>query len=224
VGGRGRRAALPNVGYQPPARLLLDDGRCLARFTTEDGRASKEFDFTRLPVSRELQVAFAWAFDRRTGPSGTRKAVTTADGTYYLLRRFSTYLAGLARPPAGPAELVSAHLDGYLLTRRKLRTLDRETNLLTHTLRAVEGLSGQFTAKLLTDADPARRTATLHSYSQAEFSPILAAARHDARAAAQRIRMHRELLARWRAGQVGPPRRPGRLGTWVAAGPCRAVR
>jgi len=80
--------------------------------------------------------------------------------------------------------------------------LDRETNLLTHTLRAVEGLSGQFTAKLLTDADPDRQTATLHSYSQAEFSRILAAARHDARAAAQRIRLHRELLARWRAGQV----------------------
>jgi len=67
----GRRAALPAAGYQPPARLLLDGGRCVARFTTEDGRRSKDYDFGRLPVPRPLQIAFAEAFCQRTGTAGT---------------------------------------------------------------------------------------------------------------------------------------------------------
>ncbi len=175
----------------------------LVRFTSEDGRTSKDFDFARLVVGRELQVAFAVAFDRRTGPSGSRKAMSSVRATYDVLRRFSTYLAGLVTPPSRAAELTAAQLDGYLLGRRHLRTLDREANLLSHTLRAVEGLSERFAAKLLTDPDPTRsRAGTLHSYSQAEFTRILAAARRDARAAAQRIRAHRALLERWRAGQV----------------------
>ncbi|MFJ6438805.1 hypothetical protein [Streptomyces sp. NPDC091416] len=68
---RGRLAALPTAGYQAPARVLLDDGRCTVRVTSEDGRVSKDFDFTVMPVGRPLQVALAEAFDRRTGPSGT---------------------------------------------------------------------------------------------------------------------------------------------------------
>ncbi len=59
--------------------------------------------------------------------------------TYEVLRRFSTYLAGLVTPPRRAAELTGAQLDGYLLGRRHLRTLDREANLLSHTLRAVGG-------------------------------------------------------------------------------------
>jgi hypothetical protein len=70
----GRAAALPAPGYQVPDRLVLDDGRCVVRFTTEDGRRGRDYDFARLPLARPLQVTFARAFDRRTGPAGTRKS------------------------------------------------------------------------------------------------------------------------------------------------------
>jgi hypothetical protein len=69
---------LPDDGYQPPPRLLVDAERRLVRFTTEDGRTTKDFDFARLRVDPDLQAAFARAFDHLTGPSGTRKRLWTA--------------------------------------------------------------------------------------------------------------------------------------------------
>jgi hypothetical protein len=47
---------------------------------TEDGRRGKDYYFGRLPLARLLQVAFARAFDRRTGPAGTKSAGASPDG------------------------------------------------------------------------------------------------------------------------------------------------
>jgi hypothetical protein len=202
VAGRGRPAALPDAGYQPPARLLLDGGRCVVRVTREDGRASKEFDFARLPVGRGLQVAFARAFDRRAGPSGTRKSMHTAIGAYESLGRFARHLAAMPAPPTHPEELAPGHLASYVLQRKHLRTFDREFGALKRTLQAVEGLSAPFTAKLAELTLPRPAAETLASYSPAEFARILTTARREARAAVERIRTHRALLVRWRAGRV----------------------
>jgi hypothetical protein len=203
VGGGGRRAALPDDGWQPPARLLVDEQRVVVRFTSEDGRAWREFDFARLPVGRELQVAFARGFERWTGPGGTRKTVESARCAFGYLRPFATYLAGLPTPPRRPGELAASHLDGYLLQRRHLRGFMFEFLAVKATLAGVEGLSDRFAAKLAeTQVTRPGPPVALASYSQAEFRRILTAARQDVRAVATRIRAHRELLERWRGGEI----------------------
>jgi len=199
---RRPRAALPDGGYQPPARLLVDGERCVVRFATEDGRASREFDFARLPVDRALQVAFARAFDQATGPSGTRKAMASADKTYQALRAFGHLLARLPAPPRRPEELRASHLDQYALQRRHHQSFNREFSALKGVLRAVDGLGERFVAKLVQPNPHRHRPRPLRSYSQTEFRRILAGARHDAHAAAVRIRANRQLLADWRAGRV----------------------
>ncbi len=199
---RGRRAALPAGGWEPPPRLLVDGERCVVRFATEDGRASREFDFARLPVERALQVAFARAFDRVTGPSGTRKAMASADKTYQALRVFGQSLARLPVPPRRPEELRASHLDQYALQRRHHQSFNREFSALKGVLRAVDGLGERFVAKLVQPNPHRHRPRPLRSYSQAEFRRILAAARHDAHAAAVRIRANRRILADWRGGRV----------------------
>jgi hypothetical protein len=199
---------LPDDGYQPPPRLLVDAERRLVRFTTEDGRTTKDFDFARLPVDPDLQAAFARAFDHLTGPSGTRKRLWTAAKSFEVLRRFAEHLAGLRRPPQAPAQLAPAHLDSYALTRRRLVGFAREFGLLVTTLRAVDGLNDQFAAKLAMPLPGRPLPVALHSYSLTEFRRILAAARQDVRAAATRIRAHRTLLDRWCAGEVDQDRDP----------------
>jgi hypothetical protein len=202
VAGRGRRAALPDDGYEPPARLLVDHGRCVVRFITEDGRTTKDFDFTIFLVSRALQVAFARAFDRATGPSGTHKTMNTANEYFRMLRLFSGHLATLPRPPQRPEQLAPSHLVGHTLRRKHLRRFRREVGTLRTCLLAVDGLSGPFVAKLVELSATRDPPTMLSSYSRAEFNRILAAARKDARAAATRIRAHRELLERWRGGGI----------------------
>jgi hypothetical protein len=206
--GRGRHAMLPDDGYEPPPRLLVDAERRVVRFTTEDGRTAKDFDFARLPVDPDLQLAFARAFDQLTGPSGTRKRLWTAVKSFEVLRRFAEHLAGLPRPPRSPAQLTPAHLDGYALTRRRLVVFAREFGLLVATLKAVDGLSDRFAARLAMPLPGRPLPAALQSYSPTEFRWILQAARQDVRAAATRIRAHRKLLDRWRAGGVGQDRDP----------------
>jgi hypothetical protein len=183
---------------------VVDERRCLVHFSTEDGRASRDFDFARLPVSRALQVAFAKAFDRLTGPSGTRKAKASALDSYQLLGSFARFLATVGAPPQAPGGLLPSHLAAYTLQGGHRRCFPQQLGMLKRTLRAVEGLSGAFAAKLSEPGPPRDRTATQHSYTQDEFKRILAVARRDARASAARIRAHRELLQRWRAGGIDP--------------------
>jgi hypothetical protein len=199
---KGRPAVLPAAGYQTPARLLLGQGRCTVRVTTEDGRLSKDFDFTQMPISRDLQIAFAAAFDRRTGPCGTCKTLSSAAGCYYGLRRFADYLSGLPSPPRSPAQLRPAHLEGYRITYAGQRTLAQRVNGVKRTLRAVEGVDDVFAAALRGGGITRDRAPTVHSYTPGEFRQIMTTARREARVTAARIREHRQFLAQWRSGDI----------------------
>jgi hypothetical protein len=192
----------------------MDDGRCVVLFTSEDGRSGREFDFARLPVSRELQRMFARGFERWTGPSGTRKTTESARVAFGYLRTFAGFLAALPTPPRRPADLAPSHLDSYVLQRRHLRVFMFEFLAVKATLTAAGGLSDRLVAKLVATrvtGDRRDPSEAVDSYSQAEFRQILAAARQDVRAAAGRIRAHRDLLGRWRAGEVAadPVGKPG---------------
>lgn len=159
---RGRPAALPTAGYRAPVRLLLDEGRCTVQVTSEDGRRSKDFDFTVLPVARDIQVAFATAFDRRTGPSGTCKSLGTAAGCYYGLKTFAEYLSTLPVPPSAPGQLLPAHLEGYRDTYAGQRTLAQRVNGVKRALRAMDGVDDAFCAALRSGGINRDRTVNDH--------------------------------------------------------------
>lgn len=199
---KGRPAALPTAGYQAPARLLLEEGRCTVRVTSEDGHRGKDFDFAALPVARDMQVAFATAFDRRTGPSGTCKSLSAAAGCYYGLKTFAEYLSTLPVPPSAPDRLHPAHLEGYRNTYAGQRTLAQRVNGVKRTLRAMDGVGDAFSAALRRGGINRDRTPTVLSYTPEEFRQIMTVARREARATAARIREHRQLLEQWRSGAI----------------------
>lgn len=207
---RGRPAALPTTGYQTAPRLLVDGARCTVRVTTEDGRVSKDFDFAAMPIARDLQVAFAVAFDRRTGPSGTCKHISSAISCFYGLRSFADYLSSLLSPPPRAAQLRPAHLDGYRDKYAGQRTLAQRVNGVKRTLRAMDGVDDVFVAALRGGGINRDRAPTVRSYTPDEFRKIMAAARREARTTATRIREHRELLSHWRSGSLDPDDDPTR--------------
>jgi len=112
VAGRGRQAALPDHDYEPSVGLLLDEPGCLVRFTSEDGRATKDFEFARLPLDRPLQVAVALTFAQLTGPSGTPRSCIPPsgptriwDGSRSIWQTFLAHHADQVSwtPPTSPA-------------------------------------------------------------------------------------------------------------------------
>lgn len=203
TGYGGRRAALPPSGYRPAARMDSGDGGCRVRFVPENPvEQPREFDFTGWPASQELRQAFAAAFAERTRPGGRVRTAESAEKTYRNLRRFVGYLADLLAPPAATGELTKAHLKGWFLPRQQRHGGVIELCELKATLRKVEGLNAEFRAALTERNPPRMRTASGKSYSRSENQRILNAARRDVRHAADRLRGNRELLRRWRAGDL----------------------
>ncbi|WP_157183908.1 hypothetical protein [Nocardia takedensis] len=206
---RGRRAAMPEAGYVAPQRLFDDGHRCVVRFVAERGGRPIDFDFTRLPVSDELRVSFARAFEAHTGPEGRVKAAGSARNTFALLLRFCEVLAGRARPPRSAADLSPSHLDEFLMRRSGLASSGMDVGVLRSLLVEVEGLTPTFTARCAQRVPVRRNSFTAHaSYSKTEEARILRAARDTARGAAVRIRTNLDLLARWRDNDtelVGDP-------------------
>jgi hypothetical protein len=174
----------------------------VVQFTPEDRTAeAAAYDFSTLPVSPELQRAFASAFAQRSRPGSGIRAAGTADSAFRRLTKFAEYLASLLRPPQGPADLAPAHLDGWFLRRSSLKSAGRELGELKVCLRKVPGISPEFAVKL-TEPGQRRASSELTSYTRAEFNRIMSVARTTARRAAIRIRSGHALLARWRAGDI----------------------
>src|SRR5262245_48089779 len=111
AGGRGRRASLPPAGFRPRQRLNVADNMLVVRFVPEDGRGrTKDFDFTTLSVTRDLQEAFARAFAARTKPSAGIRSTESAKHVWQHVATFAGYLAGLQRPPRSPGDLTQAQV------------------------------------------------------------------------------------------------------------------
>ncbi|MQY09940.1 hypothetical protein SRB5_00440 [Streptomyces sp. RB5] len=204
----GRPAALPTPGYQAPQRLFLDDGQCLVRFFPERGGPPVDYDFAAFPITRELVVWLATAFAGATSPAGRRRTTSSALSAYGLLRRFAHHLASLNRPPAHPAQLRAAHLESFQMAGLGTPNLNRELPTLRSVLRfAPEGAGQDFLARLASKGLE-RNSTPAASYTTAEFDRITTTARSQLRRAAERIFAGRELLARWRAGQIDAEAEP----------------
>lgn len=215
AGSGGRVATLPVAGSRRAARLQ-DPGGCRVRFVPESPAGQvHEFDFAAWPGSHALQAAFAAAFAARTRPGGRVRRLGTAMNAWRTLRGFAGYLAEQSSPPRTPDELAPPHLAGWFFPRRQHTGGGLQLGELKRMLRLVEGLSAEFRTALAERNPPAPASVSTASYSRGENQRILNAARQDIRAAATRIRGNRELLRRWRAGELpnGPDhvRRIGEL-------------
>ncbi|MEV8406820.1 hypothetical protein AB0R12_13680 [Streptomyces niveus] len=153
-------------------------------------------------------VWLATAFAGATGPAGRRRTTSSALSAYGLLRRFAHHLASLNRPPAHPAQLRAAHLESFQMAGLGTPNLNRELPTLRSVLRfAPEGAGQDFLARLASKGLE-RNSTPAASYTMAEFDRITTTGRSQLRRAAERIFAGRELLARWRAGQIDAEAEP----------------
>ncbi|WP_404870011.1 hypothetical protein ACI1MP_31040 [Kitasatospora griseola] len=220
--GGGRPGALPPAGYRPRRRVSTETPLQVLFIPEDAEECSRVFDFERLTVSPELQLAFAKGFVQRTKAGGRLRRLGSAEKSYRFFRGFATYLGTLNTPPARPQDLLPVHLDGWRLERLNYTSLWHQVGELISNLRTVPGLGPEFRTAL-NQRQPEhanrRRGRANSSYSRAENQRILNAARHDVRQAAARIRAGQELADRWRAGDLDgePPhqRRRGRLAAFV---------
>lgn len=206
---RGRAARLPQSG-QTTLRGVLADGTTVRCF--EDGNSQpKDFDFSLLTVSPELQRTFAEAFAKRTGPGGGLRSMSSIGDAFRAIRVFTQYLAGLPRPPVRRKDLRPRHIDGFLAARRATGVpskLTEELRGVKMMLRQIDSWEPAMVAKLAEPHPRPLRTGKRHeSYSRAEFQRIASAARADLRRAAQRIRANRALLEQYRSGLLDDPTR-----------------
>lgn len=196
---RGRPAALPGPGYEPPQRVFTVGGECRVRFFPEPAGAHRDFDFAELPVGRGLQEALARAFDARVGPAGTVKATITAAHLFRTLTVFGQVLAQCDPVPQDPEDLRPAMLDRFVLRRKGMTGLPFELGQIKLVLREMDRLDTRFRNALVAPTAITRELGTRdESYTEQEEHRILTAARAVLRSAAQRIRGNRELLERWR--------------------------
>ncbi|MFJ1753313.1 hypothetical protein [Kitasatospora sp. NPDC088134] len=200
---------MPDSGYVPPQRLILDDEKCVVRFVSEQDGGGRDYDFSAFPLPQSMQEVFARAFDAHTGPSGQVKALGAADNCFRTLGYFIDILAVEPEPPAAPADLRPRHLDAFSLRMASLASSGMAVGILRSLLMNIEGLPSQFAAKCA-EYVPLRRDGmkSRGSYSAGEEKAILDAARSAVRSAAKRIRENRELLERWREGKVSQEEDP----------------
>jgi hypothetical protein len=219
-GARGRQASLPSAGYRPAPRRRDAEGLVVRYVPESPAEEPRDFDFTTWTASVEMKLAFASAFAARTRPGGRVRTLSSANKTWQILRQFNDYLTELVTPPTTPAHLTRAHLHGWYLARRDHAGVNMRLCELKLTLRKMDDLSVEF-LDALNERNPTRLTPTghKHNYSRAENERILGAARSDVRRAAQRIREGRELVRRFRTGELrGEPddvRRLGKLLSYV---------
>lgn len=204
MSGQGRRAVLPAGGPKTPRGLLEGPGGTLVRCFSQDDQAHRDFDFSGLTMETRLRDAVAAAFARRTAPGAGLTSLASADKVYRAAVGFDRYLAGLARPPTEPAQLTRDHYDGFYTSRKHIKTAAQELASLRNLLAKVEGISGALAGHLAGPLPKRRAAKPKQSYSRAEFRRIAEAARADLRAAARRIRGNRDLLDRFRAGNLQP--------------------
>lgn len=195
-------ATLPGAGYEPPDRLITVGWKLTVRVFPENGDPAVDFDFTGLPVAEPLRVSLAEAFAQVTGPAGTRRAGVSAMGLMHDLRLFARVLAEAVHPPESVAELAVAHADAFRLLVGGEGA--RRLSSLRVICRALPGVSDGFAAHLRMPARQVRSATRQDAYSRHEFERVAAAAREDLRAAADRILGSRELLRRWRDGDLDP--------------------
>lgn len=118
--------------------------------------------------------------------------------------RLDRYLATLAWPPTQLSHLSAEHIEGFYESRKHVDNVRVDLSELRHLLALAEGVSDSAPGRLAQALPKQIKGEGRHSYSRSEFKRIADAARTDLRAAAARIRANRELLRRFRDGDIVP--------------------
>ena len=201
MSGRGRRASQPPAGWEPPERLVVTPDTCTVLFIEEKGRRSRLYDFTRFPVAADVQRWMARCFARATGPRGGAKRLATANSYYGVFAQLSRVLASAQHPPASAREITPAHIAAF-----RLALTPASFNNTIHGLRTLvrhdDELPAQTRRDICAGRLPRRPATTIGGYTGQERQQILIAARADIRKARDRIHGARELLGRYRRGEV----------------------
>ena len=200
--GAGRPALLPAGTYEPAVAVREETaGALVVQFRGEDGRrAGLRVD--RLPLPgwhRPLAEALA----ARVGPAGTVRTLSAARGCWGSLSRLMRFLARLAEPPAVPAALSVAHLDGFLRARAAVIGDDyagREVRLVGMLLELAP-LSDLLHPQVLefVRRRSGRCGTPRPGYSDGELTRLVAAARSETARIRERIAAGDRLLARYLA-------------------------
>ncbi|MGI3222654.1 hypothetical protein ACRJ4B_00220 [Streptomyces sp. GTA36] len=202
---RGRRAALPGRESKTQRGLLVDyAGGLVVRCFSQDGEDQRDYDFSRLRMAPGLRDALLAAFVRRTSPGAGLTSLHSVNKVHNVLVRLDRYLATLAWPPTELSHLTADHIEGFHESRKHLDNVRIDLSELRQLLARADGVSDGASGRLAQALPKQIKGEGKHSYSRAEFKRIADAARGDLRAAAARIRANRELLQRFREGEIIP--------------------
>ena len=206
---RGRPAQLPSPGYEAPPRLIDSETSCTVDFYPEGGGLPIRFDFTKLPVHHDLQIALAKALVKITGPSGTRHAVASARQSYWVLAYFARLVAEVPDPPQCATDLTIAHVDCIIDSKPGGRGWRSVASALRGALLEVDDLP-EAVRRHITQLPmpPPPEDPNISSYTRDEEHRIILAARATVHAAAERIRAGVEFLSWWQAGEVDQTEEP----------------
>ncbi|MFJ3932657.1 hypothetical protein [Streptomyces sp. NPDC090029] len=182
--------------------LRHDGDAVMVRCFDEATGTHKDFDFSRLDVSVELREMLAAAFAARTSPGGKLTSMSSMHLAYRAAVQFADYLATLVWRPVLPEHLLPEYLDGLLDSRSGSVSAARDVEHVRLLLAHAQGLSEAMRGKLGERGARRSEGTRKESLSRAEFKRVAEAARTDLRAAAVRIRGHRESLRAWRAGEL----------------------
>lgn len=180
-------------------------------FIEESGRRSRVYDFTTVSAPPGLQRWMAEAFARVTGPRGGAKRQGTADAYYTVLKSFAAALATATDAPGTPGEITPAHIAAFRLALAPT-AMPRNIVLLRSLVRQDTDLPPDTRRAIREGRLPRRTPASIEAYTDAERQQILTAARGDIRRARDRIRAGRDLLGRYRRGELDPHGQDGRVG------------
>jgi hypothetical protein len=199
-GRNQRKATLPAADYVR-ANVLDETGLVFTLFG-ESGGVEGSWDFSKLAGSLALKQALAAAFARKSGPSARWRAWDTCNNSYYAIRRFALHLASLDRPPQSPAEITPAVWATWKLSCPDTRhgttsilylkgLMPEVDGVLPETLQAVDRRVGTHDEQIKEVA-----------YPRHDLDRIKGAAAKIFNSALIRIRINREHLRRWYAGQI----------------------
>lgn len=196
MSSRGRPAALPPLGWQPPAR---HQGARI-EFISEDGRQRRFYDCSPLPGRQQVKDELAAAFAAATSPLGTVKRKASANALWSVIRASTRWLDTSRPGLESLAELTVPDMRLILQSMRQAsglipvgpaRSLFRYCPQITDAVR--EELARNRTRNLEKPAQP---------YAAEELRWITSAARGIIRRGRARLDEHWQLVADLRGGQL----------------------
>ncbi|MFJ2745847.1 hypothetical protein ACIO3O_40020 [Streptomyces sp. NPDC087440] len=184
--------------------MTNEDGRRIVRCYGQDGEDRSDLDVSVLTMPDALREAMVAALVVRTAPGGGLTSCHSFKKSFWVLRTFDGYLAGLERVPQRALEVAPEHFDGFGDHRRGkgIKVVRSELTELRQLLLRTEGISGTLSGRLAGSLPARPRNEPAHSYSQTELKRIVHAARATLRAADARIRGNRALLEQFRSGAL----------------------